>query len=67
MIYTATELHIYALHLIFYADFNSKYSEEVGHAHVHVAFFLNISCEPIGYTIQKSALARLNGAEWIYR
>ena len=24
MIYTATELHIYALHLVFYADFNSK-------------------------------------------
>ena len=24
VIYTATELHIYALYLIFYADFNSK-------------------------------------------
>ena len=42
MTYTATELHIYALHLIFYADFNSKCLNAVVHG-VMLAINNNIS------------------------
>ena len=40
-------------------------SEEVGHAHMHVAFFKNISSEPIGYNT-KIGTGGVNGAEWIF-
>jgi len=35
-------------------------AEEVGHSHVHAAYFKNISREPIGYNTKIST----DGVEW---